>query len=376
MQEYNLIATCASGLEALVGDELRHLGYDVQVENGRARFKGTIADIFWANMWLRTADRIKIVLSEFEAKAFDDLFEETKKIPWDQYLPMDAEFPVNGRSQKSILHHVPSIQSIVKKAVVKQMSDVYHRHTKFPETGAKFGIEAVINKNHVMLLLDTTGSSLFKRGYRVEKGAAPLKENMAAALVLLAHWYPDMPFVDPVCGSGTIPIEAALIAKNVAPGSWRTFACESWPLFPDDLAQQLREKAKQLAKPEQEVKIFGYDISGEMVDIARLNAQNAGVLYDITFKQLAVKDFKTADKNGVIVANPPYGVRLSDREAAEELYGQMGHIYQQMGTWSKYILSSDLNFEKAYGQKATKRRKLYNGALRTDLFQYWGKKER
>jgi putative N6-adenine-specific DNA methylase len=376
MEEYNLIATCASGIEALVGNELRHLGYETQIENGRARFKGTFEDIFWTNMWLRTADRIKIVLAEFEAKTFDDLFEQTKAITWDQFLPMDAEFPVNAKSQKSTLHHVPSIQSIVKKAVVKQMSAAYHRRTKFPESGAKFQIEAVLNKDHVMLLLDTTGDSLFKRGYRVEKGAAPLKENMAAALILLARWYPEMPFVDPVCGSGTLPIEAALIGRNIAPGSWRSFACESWPLFPQEIAEKLRVKAKAAQNKEQQLDIHGYDIDEQMISISRLNANKAGVLHDIEFKQLAVKDFKTTAKNGVIVANPPYGVRLSDQKEAAKLYQQMGELYRPLKTWSKYILSSDLNFEKEYGQKATKRRKLYNGALRTDLFQYWGKKDR
>lgn len=376
MQEYNLIATCASGIEALVGQELRHLGYEAQVENGRARFKGNLSDILWTNLWLRTADRVKIVLAEFKATTFDDLFEQTRALKWDQFLPMDAEFPVNAKSQKSTLHHVPSIQSIVKKAVVKQMAAAYHRRTKFPESGAQFQIEAVINKDHVMLLLDTTGDSLFKRGYRVEKGAAPLKENMAAALILLARWYPEMPFVDPVCGSGTIPIEAALLAKNIAPGSWRTFACEQWPLFPAEIGTKLRAKAKTAEKEPENLDIRGFDIDGEMIAISRLNAQKAGVLHDIEFKQLAAKDFKTTAKNGVIVANPPYGVRLSDQKNAAKLYRQMGEVYAPLTTWSKYILSSDLNFEKEYGQKATKRRKLYNGALRTDLFQYWGKKER
>lgn len=376
MKEYNLIATCASGIEALVGKELCHLNYDTQIENGRARFKGTFEDIFWTNMWLRTADRVKIVLAEFQAKTFDELFEQTKDVAWDQFLPMDAEFPIAAKSQKSTLHHVPSIQSIVKKAVVKQMADAYHRRTKFPESGAKFQIEASLNKDHVMLLLDTTGDSLFKRGYRAEKGPAPLKENMAAALILLARWYPEMPFVDPVCGSGTLPIEAALIGRNIAPGSWRTFACESWPLFPTDVAKKLRSKAKAAQDTEQKLNIHGYDIDEQMISISRLNAKNAGVLHDIEFKQLAVKDFKTTEKNGVIVANPPYGVRLDDQKQAAKLYQQMGELYRPLKTWSKYILSSDLNFEKEFGKKATKRRKLYNGALRTDLFQYWDKKDR
>lgn len=373
---FKLIATCAVGIESIVGNELKHLGYKVNVENGRVRFDGDVADIAKTNLWLRTADRIKIVVGEFTAKTFEELFQGVESLNWEDFLPLDAEFPVAGKSQKSTLHNVPSVQAITKKAIVTKMSTVYHRRTKLPETGALYPIEVAINKDKVLITLDTTGSSLFKRGYRVNKGGAPLKENMAAALVLLARWYPEMPFVDPVCGSGTIPIEAALIGCNIAPGLKRNFAFENWDWVDKDIVKQAREQAQAAIKKDVDLDISGYDIDGSMIEIAKENAVQAGVQDIVNFKQMAVKDFKTDKINGVIVANPPYGERLSDKEHVHQLYQQMGKLYQPLTSWSKYILTSDLQFEQFYGTKATKRRKLYNGSLRTDFFQYWGKKIR
>lgn len=373
---FKLIATCAAGIESIVGNELKHLGYKVNVENGRVRFDGDVADIAKTNLWLRTADRIKIVVGEFTAKTFEELFQGVESLNWEDFLPLDAEFPVAGKSQKSTLHNVPSVQAITKKAIVTKMSTVYHRRTKLPETGALYPIEVAINKDKVLITLDTTGSSLFKRGYRVNKGGAPLKENMAAALVLLARWYPEMPFVDPVCGSGTIPIEAALIGCNIAPGLKRNFAFENWDWVDKDIVKQAREQAQAAIKKDVDLDISGYDIDGSMIEIAKENAVQAGVQDIVNFKQMAVKDFKTDKINGVIVANPPYGERLSDKEHVHQLYQQMGKLYQPLTSWSKYILTSDLQFEQFYGTKATKRRKLYNGSLRTDFFQYWRKKIR
>lgn len=373
---FKLIATCAAGIESIVGNELKHLGYKVNVENGRVRFDGDVADIAKTNLWLRTADRIKIVVGEFTAKTFEELFQGVESLNWEEFLPLDAEFPVAGKSQKSTLHNVPSVQAITKKAIVTKMSTVYHRRTKLPETGALYPIEVAINKDKVLITLDTTGSSLFKRGYRVNKGGAPLKENMVAALVLLARWYPEMPFVDPVCGSGTIPIEAALIGCNIAPGLKRNFAFENWDWVDKDIVKQAREQAQAAIKKDVDLDISGYDIDGSMIEIAKENAVQAGVQDIVNFKQMAVKDFKTDKINGVIVANPPYGERLSDKEHVHQLYQQMGKLYQPLTSWSKYILTSDLQFEQFYGTKATKRRKLYNGSLRTDFFQYWGKKIR
>ncbi|WP_208422749.1 THUMP domain-containing class I SAM-dependent RNA methyltransferase [Latilactobacillus fragifolii] len=369
---YQLYATMASGIESITAKELQHLGYETRSDNGRVYFEGDGADIAKANLWLRSADRVKIVIGQFEAKTFDDLFEQVKALPWDEFLPLDAAFPVAGRSVRSTLHSEPDVQAITKKAIVDKLSTVYHRRTRLAETGATYPLEVSILKDVVTISLDTTGPSLFKRGYRLEKGDAPLKENFAAALVLLSRWQADMPFVDPTTGSGTIAIEAALIGHNIAPGMHRQFAFEAF----DWIAASVLETAKAEAKAAVKVtplEIFGYDIDQNMIDIAKLNANEAGVLHDIQFKQLAVKDFKTDLTNGVIIANPPYGKRLSDQTQARALYKEMGNTYRPLKTWSKYILTSDLQFQESFGQRATKRRKLYNGRIQTDLFQYWGR---
>ncbi|MCK8606526.1 THUMP domain-containing class I SAM-dependent RNA methyltransferase [Apilactobacillus ozensis] len=376
MEKFKLMATAAAGIESIVGQELRDLGYETNVENGRVRFEGTIEDVIKANLWLRTADRIKIIVGEFDAYTFDELFEKVKALPWEKILPMDAEFPMNGRSHNSKLHSVPDVQSIAKKAVVSKLSDFYHRRTRLPETGNMYQLETMINKDHVIVTLDTTGDSLFKRGYRVAKGPAPLKENMAAALIMLTNWYPDMPFLDPMCGSGTLPIEAAMMARNIAPGFNRDFACEKWDWVDADLSQKIRDEADLKADYDKEVDIMAYDVDGNMIDVAKINAQEAGLLHDIQFKQLAVQDFKTDKINGVVVSNPPYGERLEDKRSVEKLYKDLGKVFKPLTSWSKYFLTSDLEFEKFYGQKVTKKRKLYNGYLRTDYFQYWGKKIR
>ncbi len=375
-KEYNLIATAAAGIEALVGKELRNLGIDCQVENGRARFKGNLETIATANLWLRTADRVKIIVGEFDAFTFDELFEKVKASAWEDYLPMDAEFPVAGRSIKSKLYSVPDCQSITKKAIVERLREVYHRPARvpLPETGALFQLEVALLKDHVVLTLDTTGPSLFKRGYRLEKGGAPLKENMAAALVMLTNWRKDRPFYDPVCGSGTLCIEAALIGHNIAPGFNRDFACEAWDWFDAAVFDKVRSVADEAADYDIELDIAGSDINGRMIEIAQANAEEIGLGDSIQFKQQAVKDFKTEKEYGVIVANPPYGERLCEEEQVRVLYREMGEVFRPLKTWSKYILTSDLAFEEFYGAKATKKRKLYNGAIRTDLFQYWGER--
>lgn len=376
MKKYQLIATAAAGIEALVGKELRDLGIECQVENGRARFEGDLETIATANLWLRTADRIKIVVGEFDAFTFDELFEKVKALPWEDFLPMDAQFPVAGRSIKSKLYSVPDCQAITKKAIVERLREVYHRPARvpLPETGAFFQLEVALLKDHVVLTIDTTGPSLFKRGYRLEKGGAPLKENMAAALILLTNWRKDRPFYDPVCGSGTLCIEAALIGHNIAPGFNREFVCETWDWFDQEVFEKVRTAADEAADYDIELDITGSDINGQMIDIAQRNADEIGLGDSITFKQRAIKDFKTDKEYGVIVANPPYGERLGDEEKVHELYREMGQVFAPLKTWSKYILTSDLSFEEHYGSKATKKRKLYNGAIRTDLFQYWGQR--
>lgn len=375
-QTFQLVATAASGLEALVGKELRDMGIDCTVENGRARFEGTIETIAKANLWLRTADRIKIVVGEFDAVTFEELFQQVNALPWEDYLPLDAEFPVAGKSIKSTLYSTPDCQAITKKAIVNRLREYYHRPTSVPlaETGALFKLEVALLKDHVMVTLDTTGPSLFKRGYRLDKGGAPLKENMAAALVMLTNWRKDRPFVDPVCGSGTLCIEAALMGHNIAPGFNRSFACEAWDWVDKEVFAKVREEAEAQADYDIVLDIMGSDINGRMIEIAKANADEIGLGDSIVFKQQAVKDFKTDKEYGVIVANPPYGERLGEEESVRQLYKEMGQAFKPLDTWSKYILTSDLLFEEFYGQKATKKRKLYNGALRTDLFQYWGKR--
>lgn len=372
MKEFKLVATAASGMEALVGKELRDLGIECQVENGKAIFHGNQETIATANLWLRTADRIKIIVGEFEAKTFEDLFEKTKALPWEDLLPLDAEFPVAGKSIKSTLYSVPDCQAITKKAIVSRLSEVYHRYGRLPESGALYKLEVALLKDKVTITLDTTGPSLFKRGYRIDKGGAPLKENMAAALVMLTSWRKDRPFYDPVCGSGTICIEAALIGHNIAPGFNRSFACESWDWFKKEVFDKVRQEAETQADYDVELDILGTDIDARMIEIAKANAIEAGLGDSIEFKQMQLRDFTTTKEYGVLVANPPYGERLGEEEAVQKLYKEMGTVYRPLKTWSKYILTSDLTFETHYGAKATKKRKLYNGSLRTDLFQYWG----
>ena len=376
MTTYQLLATAASGIEGLVGRELKDLGYDREVENGRVRFDGTTQDIAKTNLQLRTADRVKIIMGEFTAKTFDDLYEKTKALLWETILPMDAEFPVAGKSVKSKLHSVPNCQKMVKKAIVDRLSSVYHRRGRLPETGHLYPIEVSLLKDTALITIDTSGSSLFKRGYRQEKGGAPLKENMAAAIMKLTTWFPDKPLLDPTCGSGTLLIEAALMGKNIAPGLFRKFVSEDWDIFQADEYQNERIAAKKAINQEIQLDIMGCDIDHRMIEIAKRNAEAAGVDDQITFKQMQVKDFSTDKDFGIIVSNPPYGQRLNDEEYIHNLYRQMGDVYRPLKTWSKYILTSDLAFEEYYGEKATKRRKLYNGSLRTDLFQFWGERKR
>ncbi|WP_204122794.1 THUMP domain-containing class I SAM-dependent RNA methyltransferase [Lacticaseibacillus mingshuiensis] len=369
--QFHLLATMAAGLESLTTKELQDLGYKTRTENGKVYFDGDESAIATANIWLRTADRIKIVVGQFQALSFDDLFEGVKALPWDQYLPMDAAFPVAGRAVRSKLHSEPDAQAITKKAIVEKLAGVYHRRGRLPETGDLYPLEVSILNDVATLTIDTTGDSLFKRGYRIAKGDAPLKENFAAALVMLTNWHPDMPFYDPTTGSGTIPIEAALIGHNIAPGLQRHFTFEHFFFMQPQVLADAKDAAMDQADFDRELDILGADLDQNMIETARVNAKQAGLLHSIQFKQLAVKDFRTDKPRGVIVSNPPYGKRLNDLAAARRLYKEMGDVYRPLTGWSKYILTADLEFEKSFGQRATKRRKLYNGAMRTDYFQYW-----
>lgn len=374
MGTYELIATAAMGLEALVAKEVRALGYDCQVDNGKITFKGDEYAIARSNLWLRTADRVKLKIGEFKALTFDELFEKTKALPWEQFLPEDAEFPVIGKSVKSKLFSVSDCQAIVKKAIVERMKKHYKRESWFEESGALYRIEVSLLKDIATITLDTSGTGLHKRGYRAAQGAAPLKETLAAALVMLTNWQPERPFIDPFCGSGTIPIEAALIGQNIAPGFNREFVSERWNFIPDKVWEEARNEAEDLARYEQSFDIIGSDIDHRMVKIAQENSFEAGFADIIQFKQMQVKDISVKKDYGVIVGNPPYGERLGEKEAVENMYREMGHAFSKLDTWSIYILTSNEEFETFYGKPATKKRKLFNGFIRTDLYQYWGKK--
>ena len=376
-KEFNLIATVAAGLEAVVGRELRELGYDCQVENGRVRFQGDVRAIIETNLWLRAADRIKIIVGTFPAKTFEELFQGVFALDWENYLPLGARFPISkAKCVKSKLHNEPSVQAISKKAVVKKLQKHYARPEGVPlmENGPEFKIEVSILKDIATVMIDTTGSSLFKRGYRTEKGGAPIKENMAAAILHLSNWYPDKPLIDPTCGSGTFCIEAVMIARKMAPGLRRSFAFEEWNWVSDRLIQEVRTEAAKKVDRELELDIMGCDIDARMVEIAKANAQAAGVAGDITFKQMRVQDLRSDKINGVIISNPPYGERLSDDAGVTKLYAEMGQVFAPLKTWSKFILTSDEAFESKYGSQADKKRKLYNGTLKVDLYQYFGQR--
>lgn len=378
-ESFKLIATAAAGLEAIVGREIRNLGIDCQVENGRVRFHGDIKTIIETNLWLRAADRIKIIVGEFPARTFEELFQGVYGLDWENYLPLGAKFPIaKAKCVKSKLHNEPSVQAISKKAVAKKLQKVFHRPEGVPlqENGAEFKIEVSILKDKATVMIDTTGSSLFKRGYRAEKGGAPIKENMAAAIIQLSNWFPDKPLIDPTCGSGTFCIEAAMIGMNIAPGFNRDFAFEAWPWVDQSQVQKVRDEAESKANYDIDLDISGFDLDGRMVEIARKNAEEAGLGDVIKLKQMRLQDLKTDKINGVIISNPPYGERLLDDKAVNILYNEMGQTFAPLKTWSKFILTSDEGFEKKYGSQADKKRKLYNGTLKVDLYQYYGERVR
>ncbi|HEN2821058.1 TPA: class I SAM-dependent RNA methyltransferase [Streptococcus agalactiae] len=378
-ESFKLIATAAAGLEAIVGREIRNLGIDCQVENGRVRFHGDIKTIIETNLWLRAAGRIKIIVGEFPARTFEELFQGVYGLDWENYLPLGAKFPIaKAKCVKSKLHNEPSVQAISKKAVAKKLQKVFHRPEGVPlqENGAEFKIEVSILKDKATVMIDTTGSSLFKRGYRAEKGGAPIKENMAAAIIQLSNWFPDKPLIDPTCGSGTFCIEAAMIGMNIAPGFNRDFAFEAWPWVDQSQVQKVRDEAESKANYDIDLDISGFDLDGRMVEIARKNAEEAGLGDVIKLKQMRLQDLKTDKINGVIISNPPYGERLLDDKAVDILYNEMGQTFAPLKTWSKFILTSDEGFEKKYGSQADKKRKLYNGTLKVDLYQYYGERVR
>ena len=364
------------GVEGLTADELRRMNMeDVRVENGRVFCQGEPKDIPRLNLRLRTGERVLILLGSFPASTFEELFEGTRKLPWERFIPDGGAFPVKGFSLNSALHSVPACQSIVKKAVATRLGKVYHRET-LPETGALYQIQFSIMKNVASLMLDTTGPGLYKRGYRAVGVAAPLRETLAAALVLLSGYRGKDPFCDPFCGSGTIAIEAALIAKNRAPGLNRTFTAQKWPWLPSDDWVEAAGEAMDL-EFDGTYDIWGGDIDPAAIRIARDNAVKADVEDLVRFEVADARTFSRTEEYGRIVSNPPYGERLMEKREAEELYRDFGRTVQGLPTgWKINILSSHTEFERTFGRTADKKRKLYNGMLKCDLFQYGGKKGR
>jgi putative N6-adenine-specific DNA methylase len=372
MQNIELIAASTFGLEALVAQELRDLGYhDLMVENGRITFTADPEAICRSNLWLRTADRVKIKIGEFKATTFDELFDQTKTLPWADWIPENAKFPVDGKSVKSELFSVSDCQAIVKKAVVESLRERYHRDW-FPEDGPLYKIEVALLKDIATLSIDTTGPGLHKRGYRTLVGQAPLKETLAAAMIMLARWYHDIALIDPFCGSGTIPIEAALMGLNIAPGLNRSFASEDWPNIPKQLWDEARQEARELAQFDRSLYIIGTDIDPQVLKAARHNAEAAGLSELIHFQASPLQDLSSKRKYGKIICNPPYGERIGERKEVAKLYREMGQVFSKLDTWSFYVLTSNPDFERLFGRPATKKRKLYSGNMKVDYYQYFG----
>ena len=368
--DYQLIATTTFGIEAVTARELKKLGYeDVKLENGKVHFEGDEMDIAITNTWLRTAERVLIKVAEFEATTFEDLFNQTEAIDWSEYIPVNGVMHVVGKSIKSTLHSVPDCQSIVKKAIVKSMQRAYNQDW-FAEDGPVYKIEVALLKDVVTLTIDTSGPGLHKRGYREFAGEAPLKETLAAALVYLSRWKPERLLVDPFCGSGTILIEAALIGNNIAPGLNRRFVCEDCPNMDVEIFEQVRDSARKAIKTNT-LRMFGYDIDGQVLRTARQNAEKAGVAKAIEFHQLDFHKFSSNYKYAHMITNPPYGERLGEEDEVFKLNKKIGFMKRKLDTWDFNILTSFSKFEKAFGREADKNRKLYNGRILTRYYQYF-----
>ncbi len=376
MKTYELVVPCHFGLEAVLKREIYDLGYEIErVEDGRVTFLGDEEAICRANIFLRTAERVLIQVGRFRATTFEELFQGIKALPWEEYIPSDGKFWVKKASSiKSKLFSPSDIQSIVKKAMVERLKREYHTDW-FKEDGAPYPVRIFLLKDEVTVTLDTSGDSLHKRGYRTMTSKAPLTETLAAALLLLTPWKPDRILVDPFCGSGTFPIEAAMIAANMAPGMNREFTAEQWTnLIDRKLWYECVREAQDMVEENVTVDIQGYDIDGDVVKAARENAKRAGVEHLIHFQQRPVAQLRHPKKYGFIVTNPPYGERLEDKADLPELYGQIGEAYRSLDSWSMYLITSYEDTERYIGRKADKNRKIYNGMLKTYFYQFMGPK--
>ena len=376
MERYELIVPCHFGLEAVMKREIIDLGYEVsQVEDGRVTFIGDAEAIARANIFLRTTERVLLKVGSFKAETFEELFQGTKAIPWEEYLPKDSKFWVaKASSIKSKLFSPSDIQSIMKKAMVERMKSAYGI-TWFPEDGASYPLRVFIHKDIVTVAIDTTGESLHKRGYRTLTSKAPITETLAAALIMLTPWKSDRILVDPFCGSGTFPIEAAMMAANMAPGMNREFLAEDWKnIIPRKYWYEAMDEANDLVDTSVQVDIQGYDIDGDIIRAARANAKAAGVDHMIHFQQRSVADLSHPKKYGFLITNPPYGERIEEKKNLPELYKTIGERFAALDSWSAYLITSYEEAEKYIGRKADKNRKIYNGMMKTYFYQFLGPK--
>ena len=367
-----LIATTTFGLEAVVKREVQKLGFDkIQVYDGRVEIEGEYSDIPKLNINLRCAERLLLKFGEFKATTFDELFEKTKALAWEDLLPENASFPVEGRSHKSKLFSISDSQAIVKKAIVERLKGTYKKDW-FEEEGPRYRIEVSLLKDIATLTVDTSGDALHKRGYRDRAGDAPLKETLAAAMINLSFWNPDRTLYDPFCGSGTILIEAAMIGKNIPPGIDRDFDAQYWEVVGEDLFKEERRKGMNGIRHDVDMELLGSDIDKRSILRARDNATNIGVNDDIQVFMKDMREVDLIDNYGVMITNPPYGERMGELEEVERLYRDLGHKMKDFKTWSLYLLTSYEKFEKLYGKKADRKRKLYNGRIKVDYYQFYG----
>ena len=376
MRTFDLLVPCHFGLEAVLKREIYDLGYEItKVEDGRVTFEGDEEAVCRANIFLRTAERVMIQVGRFKATTFEELFQGIKNLPWEEYIPEDGKFWVKKASSiNSKLFSPSDIQSIAKKAMVERMKQKYHKEW-FKEDGAAYPVRIFLLKDEVTVALDTSGDSLHKRGYRTMTSKAPLTETLAASLIMLTPWRKDRILVDPFCGSGTFPIEAAMIAANIAPGMNRDFTAEEWTnLIDRKLWYECVKEAEDMIDTTVKVDIQGYDIDGDVIKAARENAKRAGVEHMIHFQQRAVADLSHPKKYGFIITNPPYGERLEDKADLPVLYTQIGQAYQRLDSWSMFLITSYTDTEKYIGRKADKNRKIYNGMLKTYFYQFLGPK--
>ncbi len=370
-----LIATTTFGLEAVAKREIKALGYEIiKTEDGKITYMADERGIVKSNLWMRTADRILLKMAEFYASEFEELFQQVKGIPWENLIAIDGKITVIGTSVKSKLHSVPACQSIVNKAIAQRLCEIYDcGHLE--ETGAEYKVKFAILKDRVTITVDTSGEALHKRGYRVCPTPAPIKETMAAALVLLSFWKEDRLLVDPCCGSGTIPIEAAMIGLNIAPGLGRKFVSEDWEFIDKNLWGQERKEAYKAIKNDQKLNIIAGDIDKNVILAAKENATEAGVLDAIDFRLQDIRAFESDIKNGIIITNPPYGKRIGDEEQIDVIYKKLSQFFKKHKDWSLFIITTDEEFEeKVMGREANRRRKLYNGRLKTCYYQFHGEK--